>query len=114
MSNDYLFENALRLARKHNPNFQPGKIIPQIRPTTQKLGFKDAIAVKLLVGAPATPTYTRAGALTKRQPSPYTPGDTVWASLQFDGTIALMPFAMAGSGYEIIKDAEEGVHFEFI
>ena len=41
-------------------------------------------------------------------------GDTVYAKLMPDGLVKLMPFERAGSGCELVKDAREGEHFEFV
>lgn len=109
----YLFDNALRLARQLNPDFQPGKIIPQKRPTSKQLQLLEAVPCKVLVGYQPSPIYTRAGTLAKRQPKYVEPGSHAYVKLQTNGEISIMPFAMAGSGYEIVDDAEEGVHFEF-
>jgi hypothetical protein len=117
---DDLFNTVLtninRIAAKHgHPPIIPGRIIPQKRQTSKQMDFRDAHEVKLLVGPiPATPKYTRAGNLAKRQPTPHKKGDILYAKLNFDGNVNIYPFAMAGSGYEIIKDAIEGTHYEFI
>lgn len=87
---------------------------PQIRPTSQPIIYWQPSEVKLLVAHPATPVYRKDGQLAKRQPAPWKPGDQVFARLGFDGLVSLMPFSMAGSGYEIITDAIEGTHYEFM
>jgi hypothetical protein len=115
MSSNYLFENALRLARQHDPNFQPGKILQQKRRTSRAMTLFRPRKVVLKVGPlPAAPAYTRMGVLKKRQPKPHVKGDILYAKLWADGCINLYPFELAGSGYEIIKDAVEGVHYEFV
>lgn len=111
---DYLFENALRLARKIDPNFQPTKIQSQKRPTSFEITFLKSVAVKLLTGPYSMPIqYTQKGTPRKYQPAPIKPGEIVYARLDADGTIDLYPFSMAGSGYELVKDVEEGVHYEY-
>ena len=110
-----LFDNALRFARMHNPNFQPSKMQPQKRPTSRPLrAYMDKVRVKILIDASWPIRYTKAGHPAKRQPTPFKPGDTVYVRLNGDGLLHLYPFELAGSGYELVSDAEEGVHFEFM
>ncbi len=92
------------------------RLAPQ-RPTSQRrrtsVKFnRHSIPVKLLVPLDAPKVYTKAGNLAKRQPDPFLPGDRAYARLAFDGYINIFPFEMAGSGYELVVDAEEGVHYE--
>jgi hypothetical protein len=87
----------------------------QKRPTSRAFNHFEPRPVKLLVGPINPPVeYTKAGTPCKRQPEPYRPGDTCWAKLRYDGNVNIFPFEMAGSGYEIVVDAEEGVHYEFV
>lgn len=109
----HLFDNALRYARSINPSFEPGRIIPQIRPTSLPVNHYRAKPVILLIGYQPTPVYRRDGQLAKRQPAYVKPGSRQYVKLDGDGTLKIMPFEMAGTGYEIVKDAEEGVHFKF-
>jgi hypothetical protein len=91
------------------------RLVPQIRPTSRKLTYFTHVPVKLLVGPISLPTtYTKKGTPHKHQPHPKRVGDIVWVSLREDGTLALYPFEFAGEGYELVKDAEEGVHFFFV
>jgi len=110
---NYLFENALRLARSQDPSFMPGKIIPQKRPTSVPLELFRAVPVTVLVGYQPYPHYKRHGSLAKRQPKPVPAGSRAYVKLHVTGEINIVPFEMAGTGFEIVKDAEEGVHFSF-
>ncbi len=91
------------------------RIIPQKRTTSQKVVHWEGTRVRLLVDGPIPDIeYTNAGKPRKHQPAQLKVGDTVYAKLRPDGNINLYPFDMAGSGYELVTDAEEGVHYEFI
>lgn len=95
---------------------QPAPMAPQKRVTSRPLPHNHAkVPVKLLTGPYAMPTvYTKAGKVAKNQPKPIEPGATVYASRRHNGLINLYPFELAGAGYELVTDAEEGVHFEFV
>jgi len=94
-------------------DFAGTPITPQRHPTSVKLEVLRAVPVTLLVGATLPTVYTRAGTPAKRQPSPLRPGDPAYAKLHVDGFVNIVPFERAGSGYELVKDAREGVHYEF-
>jgi hypothetical protein len=100
--------------RARPPIPQPVKIIPQVRPTSQAILYWKPSLVKLLVHKEHQVVLRQDGQPMKRQPKPWKPGDKVYARLGADGLISLMPFELAGQGYEIILDAEEGVHYGFI
>lgn len=110
----HLFDNALRFARSIDPSFEPGKIIPQIRPTSVPMTYFRAKPVILLVGYQPKPVYRQDGQLAKRQPRFVAPRSRQFVRLDGGtGKLNIMPFEMAGTGYEIIEDAQEGVDFEF-
>lgn len=109
-----LFDNALRFARMLNPDYQPGTIEPQKRPTSIPMRvLRDRFPVTLKIGYQPTPHYRRDGELRKHQPKYVEPGSLAYVRLECDGNLKLYPFAMAGTGYEIVHDAIEGEHFEF-
>lgn len=108
-----LFDHALRFARTLNPAYEPGRILPQKRPTTVALRLLRAMPVIVKVGYQPLPVYRQDGVLAKRQPRYVEPGFPAYAKLESTGEVHLYPFAMAGQGYEIVKDAEEGVHYDF-
>jgi hypothetical protein len=108
-----MFNHVLKVVQQRDPTFKPGKIIPQKVATTKPLQLLQATTVKLLVSVPAPAGYKKDGTPAKRQPAPLQPGDTVYVRLEVDGTLGLYPFALAGSGYELITNARENVHFAF-
>lgn len=110
-----LFDHVLSVIRsmEGGRDFQPAPIVPQKRPTSVPLPLMEAVPVTLLVEMRLATVMTRAGRPAKRQPSPYAPGDPAYATLQPNGNVHIVPFAMAGSGYEMESDAEEGVHYVF-
>lgn len=93
---------------------QPGLITPQVRPTTQPIPYMHPPQVKLLVHQEHQIVLRQDGQPAKRQPRAWKPGDKVFARLFADGLVTLMPFKLAGQGYEIITDAVEGIHYAFI
>lgn len=93
-----------------NPHFQS-----QLRATTRSFDqYGEAISVILLVPRPSATLYKKDGSVAKRQNPPHQIGDVVYAKLSYDGKINLYPFSLAGAGYEIIMDADENIHYEFI
>lgn len=94
---------------------KPMEVTPQVRLTSKSIIYGKKVPIKLLVGPLHMPTeYTRAGNIAKRQPKPFNINDRAWLKLKFDGTTAIYPFEMAGTGYELVNDAIEGIHYEFI
>lgn len=89
---------------------QPGRILPQIRETSRSFSVLQKVEVRLLVPLQNKGRDSRHNS----GPSSFAVGDTVYASLHVNGFIYLYPFAMAGSGFELKKDAAEGIHYEFI
>ena len=91
------------------------KSVPQQRATSQEITHWEYKSVTLLTGPYSLPTvYTKAGEVAKRQPKPIQSGDTAYIRLEnYDGNAYLYPFPMAGSGYELVNDAIEGVHYNF-
>lgn len=41
-------------------------------------------------------------------------GSTVYLRREVNGFLSIMPFELAGQGFEMCKDAVEGKHYEFI
>lgn len=109
-----LFDNALRFVQDHDPDFKPGYVKTQKRPTSLPFEFHTTEPVKLLVEVPSNPVYRKDGELAKRQPGPHQVGETLYAKLDSSGYMHIVPFSMAGQGYEVIDDAIEGVHYEFL
>ena len=102
-----------QLARRFNVT--PAPIIPQQYATSRHLNVLSPVQVKLLVGPLAMPiAKTKMGVPCKRQPKPLQVGEIAYAKLQVDGLVKLYPFSLAGSGYELVLDAREGVHYTFI
>lgn len=95
-------------------------MIKQKYPTSKNITTGEALVfgcyVKLLVGPfPAAIIYTKKGDPAKRQNPPHNAGSGVWAKLdRGTGLVNLYPFRMAGEGWEIIKDVQEGIHYEFV
>lgn len=113
MSNE-LFDHVLRFAQTLDPSFRAGTIEPQKRPTSIPMRvLRDRFPVTLKIGYQPTPHYRRDGELKKHQPKYVEPGSVAYVRLECDGNLKLYPFAMAGTGYEIIHDAIEGEHFDF-
>ena len=75
-----------------------------------------SVPVRLLVGPLHLPTtYTKSGQPRKHQPRPMQVGDVAYLKTEWaTGKPALYPFSMAGTGYELVMDAQEGVHYEQI
>ena len=93
----------------------PTPIKPQKRTTSKPLKPFEKYEAILLTGPYNLPTvYTRKGTPAKRQPDPKKPGDLVYVAHRGDGLINIYPFSLAGSGYELVIDAEEGVHYRFV
>lgn len=89
--------------------------LPQKRVTSKKLEFLQPVPVISLVGPLPLPlVYTKKGDLAKRQPDPLNKGDLAFVKLRADGLVSIYPFALAGSGYELVDDAEENVHYTFV
>jgi len=96
-------------------NITPAPIIPQQHPTSKQLMVLNPEPVKLLVGPLNYPTmYTQRGVPSKKQRRPLQKGEEAWVTLGVDGLVSIMPFALAGTGYELLRDAREGVHYVFI
>jgi len=116
MSADDLFNTVLTNLRRLGCDVQPAPIPPITTPLSRPLKRFEDNPVRLLVGPiPLPEVYTKAGHLAKRQPHPKQIGDIVYLKQSWtEGTLCLYPFSMAGTGYELVKDAREGVHFEFI
>jgi len=83
-------------------------------PTLVTGAFFEPVPVRLLVGPLVLPiVYTKSGHPRKHQPKPMQVGDVVYLKPKWDtGKPALYPFSMAGTGYELVTDAQEGVHYE--
>lgn len=108
------FNTVLSNLRRLRPDLdiQPGVSKPQVRPTSVKLSYQTKTAVELLIGPLALPmTHNKNGTPCKRQPDSINVGATVYVKINHDGLLVLYPFERAGNGYELIIDAEEGVHF---
>ena len=80
-----------------NMQINAGAVKPQIHPTS--------IPLKVLQGEWVT--------LSINLPD-YDVGEVLFVRLYVDGKLYLYPCANSGSGYEIIEDVQEGVHFEFL
>lgn len=89
-------------------------LVNQKRLTSRAIHYWESVPVRLNVPAAAKPIYNKNGQLAKKQHPGYQLGDTVYLKLRDNGYLNLYPFEMAGDGWEIITDAEEGVHFNFI
>ena len=109
-------DNLNSIRSQNQPRIEVSYAKPQIRKTSQPVTYWEDKEVRLLVGPFASPTqYNRDGSVSKRQPPPYQIGDIVFVRYNAtNGYVSIYPFAMAGEGYEIIEDAEEGVHYEFL
>jgi hypothetical protein len=94
-------------------DFQGAPITPQIHPTSVPLEVLRAVPVTLLVEARLPTVHTRAGTVAKRQPAPLAIGDPAYVKLDVNGLVNVVPFERAGTGYELVKDAREGVHYAF-
>lgn len=108
-----IVDNLNRIRREQGnvgPEIKAGQIRPQIRNTSRNLNPIEKIPVKLLVSL----NNKGQGSRHYQGPDQFQPNDTVYASRSVNGFIYLYPFEMAGSGFEIHKDAVEGVHYEFI
>lgn len=110
---DVVLGNMKRLGMAA-PDFQGTPMKPQVHATSHQLRVLDAVPVRTLQPHPQPSVRLRSGAAARRQPRPFEAGDTVYAKLMPDGLVKLMPFERAGSGYEMVTDAREGEHFEFI
>jgi hypothetical protein len=107
--------NMERLAREGKITRPPGgftsKIMKQIRNTSRgELPFLKAIPVRLLVDMANKGTDSRHNS----GPKMFKAGETVYVKRQGNGFLYIVPFEMAGSGFEMCKDAVEGKHYEFI
>lgn len=110
---DVVLANMKRMGMV-KPNFQGTPMEAQVHPTSRPLEVLRAEPVKTLQSHPRPVVRLASGKPAKRQPKPFEVGDVVYAKLMPDGLIKLMPFSMAGSGYEMVKDAREGEHFTFM
>ena len=110
---DAVLANMKRLGMVR-PDFQGTTMKPQVHPTSQPLQVLVPQPVRTLNAHPRQVERLVSGRPARRQPKPFAPGETVYAKLMPDGLIKLMPFSMAGSGYELVKDAREGEHFAFM
>jgi hypothetical protein len=106
--------DLFRIAAQRGITLPTAKVVPQKRATSQPITRNQPVEVRLLVRGDLPVQYTRAGKVAKRQPAPMLPGETAWAKLRYTGEVNLYPFEMAGEGYELVSDAEEGVHYEFV
>lgn len=109
---DVVLGNMKRLGMV-DANFKGTPIEKQKRPTSVPMTFLQAIPVFVKVPLDLPVAYTKAGAPRKVQPRPLRIGDRAYVKLDGKGLINIVPFERAGMGYELVKDAQEGVHFEF-
>ncbi len=86
------------------------KIRNQIRKTSRKVDPIVPVPVRALVDFHNNGTGSR----HNTAPALIQAGSTVYLKRQVNGFLYIMPFEMAGSGFEMCKDAVEGKHYEFI
>lgn len=97
------------------PRIQHTKVSAPKHETSQQLTMTgEATKVRILVDVTPPPAYLKSGKLKTVQPDPYKVGDSIYAKLLEDGTVSLIPFPLAGSDFEIVTNAQEGVHYEFV
>lgn len=106
-------DNLNRIRRAQGsigPDIKPTRIRMQIRETSRPFQYLERVEVKLLV-----PMNNKGQESRHYQgPDQFQPGDIVYAGRDVRGFIVLYPFKMAGAGFELIRDAIEGKHYEFI
>lgn len=116
---DTVYRNMERLHAEgkmsHHPSQYVGRIRPQIRDTSiGELSPLQPYKVKALMTFNHPTVHNKDGSVSKRQPAPFKPGDILWAKREVNGWIRLYPFELAGTGWEMVKDAIEGKHYEFV
>lgn len=113
MDIDAICDNLNRIRREKGhtgPDIKPQRIRMQIRDTSRPFNPMEKVAVRALVPIDNKGEDSR----HYQGPKQFQPGDTVYAARDFRGFICLYPFEMAGSGFELVRDAIEGKHYEFI
>lgn len=105
---EHVFKVLQQMSGGHGPVPKPGKLQPAQRQYSRHLDWLKKVPVRLLIEATGK-EHHRA-----KKPTSFKIGTTVYASLGPDGIVRLFPFEMAGTGYELVTDAIEGHHFEFI